>query len=1832
MRKTATNQFGDGLVTDFHPLTVKNTTLVDALNATLVTTKGNEMILQNDAGNIQIKTGDNSYVKLKDGFIPVGIKEYNGIIYIASYYPEKNLSELGSYPSFRSDRNYNILKIRGDYYRQRFSSGKLNTYLPLQNFYQKKPGEQIPNLVEEASDLSLYTGRAEIVESFGDFTTSKLNFDLSHPVNIEIQPSYDGSVNLILTDDKNPPRLINSGFAVTESGDIFIPNRNNNQENIYTEDDFDLQTSLIKRTNFFPKVTYKGVLNSGNLKVGNYTLYFKYADDDGNETDFIAWSNMISIFKGNDCDPFSIDGGVEDMNANKSIQIQLENLDEAYRYIRVYYSRTSSAIDSNRIPQAYSIDKNFPYEGDTCKVIITGEENITQIPISELNTQYFVANTAKTQAQCQNILFLGNSTTTDVSYTDLTNLSLYIQPRGTRTLSKNLIGEVSAKNYTDTSNLPSSEYKFEYYNTKNIYEHVGYWNEEYYRLGIVYILSDNTKTSVFNILGGEFKFTAFNEDTQQEEPVNECALYDEHNKAPNRKRVEFGCNIEEILKANNDYIAESDEQLNVRGVIHFNDQNETDSFVYGIKVIIPDEVVTKLQELGIKGYFIVRQKRIPTIMCQGYTLPWDKEAKIPIVTYQGFRDLARNFNINETLPETKQYFVESFLRQCSEETSSDWQDADETELCRQITNKYYPRLHYILKEAIDAKMVDGVSEDIPADGKYRYSGIDTFTYYFDDGTQYRKGSLQEIISHIQGGDTEESLTIYKEETESSITIPIKDGYSYSVFYQFIGIDGKFSTPSFVTDRIHSVLQLASAGVTVTKDDNTTVDEMFGASPMLMKKTNTADADQQITSGYVVENWTELTQDLYIKRVDGVTISSTNSKCDTISKYYLNRILSYGGMNSPQAIVSGNVIKHFYDLYKYCDGRQLTAICPEFEVRQPYYNSLFTGTEYTTKYTKLQYNYLTTKKERLYNVGTTVSEEEKPETFKIVSVTDTVPIVAIDNTIFKSTIGSEAEAYRFSYINEEHCANRRNESKDDHDNNSKNEHDFNLVRGIFSPYLGIVVTTPQSSNPNEQEDFQNYCKIFNVYYPENSKEFEVRFENNSAYYPITSSMQLLVGESPSNIYQGDCFLCTFTHRVNRNFNDPTTPTNDHILDPETWRKNYEPDTDSDNKGIEKLNQINRGDVNAVKLGSWITIKVKSSYNLSIRSLDESHLQEQGVMGRARGFYPLQQASADGGFKIPNSYVINDAFGATVGEQYYDAIIDAPYINTDFSNRIAYSDIDVTGAFKNGYRIFRGQHYRDYTKQYGAIIKLIELQSNLLCVFEHGVALIPINERALAAEGSGGEVYINNSNVLPETPKILSDMYGSQWAESVVKTPYYIYGIDAARKKIWKTNGVQFEIISDFRIEKFLVNNLTLSENDVLPYLAIKNIASHYNANKSDVIFTFYTRQFEWEELKDECGKTIGYNPILSTEIQDELAWSICYNEILQKFETFYSWIPIASANIDNEFYSFDRECSREILISQEQTNQGEKDQRKDETGYHQPIKVPYLWKHGRIENDRPKPTNWYGEQHPFEFEFVVNAEAGVQKIFDNLRIISNSAEPESFHFTIEGDNYEFSNDKPNMYYRQEATKELFQKLGSHISFNKNYEKLKNILKQNMRSTIFPLYYNRIDVFNDIYDHYTQMLDKAKSRDYKELSGSEITWDEDLNQFFITTHVKNNLIDKEGYLRGNSRYLEGQWQIQIPTITLMQKNEENYWDKDQNWTNGVPPIVINPSISADDLTEYTIDKTGLPNTYSMGDIRTTGWTFRKESNIRDKYCKIKIRYSGEKLAVISAVITTFTLSYA
>lgn len=1580
--------------------------------------------------------------------------------------------------------------------------------------------------------------------SIVDLDTPLLNFDLEHPVTMDIQPSYDGTVNVIFNDNKNVPRLINSRFSTTELNTYELVDRvGDNDTNIYDQDSFDLDSSLYKRINSIPTVKFIGVSSSGQLKVGNYNFYFKYSDADGNETDFVADSGVVTIFKGNDCDPFSIDGGISDENAFKSISFQLNNIDYSYNYITVYYTRNTGDSYQTRSTKAYKINDKYIVKHQICTINVTGLEDSTEIPISEINNQFFQVNKAKTSAQCQNRLFLGNVAKPDTPYKDLTDISLRMLPILNSVDSKNTIGQVEY-NYVDDSSLINS---YEYYNTKNIYYNVGYWDNEIYRLGVVYIMSDNSLSEVFNIRGGN-NIKSITDYTINNPEINPETLYSD---SGDRQYI--------TIDEDTNCLHGGKPLENSKGVVRFMKNTDNSEYINYIQVLVPTVVLKYLKDTyDIKGLFFVRQKRNPTLLAQAFTMSYDSEAQCPAIYCRGTN------------------YIESFLTQRPVQT----------------TNKK-------------------------------------------------------------------------------------------------GING----------LINRYLEAKQAGRLIH------------------------DYDKHLC-----------------------ILKNTKS-----------------------------------------DGDIVTAICPEFMINQSRYNALFTGTDYVIesvgKYGGLEWQ---DNNHRMYNAigGKTINYKGKA---KIISVTDDTPSVAIDNTIFRSKLGDAEEAYQFRYIE----ANNRSKSDA-----------YNLVRGIYSPYLGIV------SKGNI-----SYNSIINIYIPGYSESqmanyFAIRYDDNTAYYSIGDRIDINTAihdwkhlNKDNDPYQyttlarGDCYLCTFTHRLNRNFADSSNPYNDEILDEDTWKNNY------DANNSEKLQRINRGDVNAVQLGSWITFKLRSSTNLSIRSIDESNINEKGIFGRPRAWYPYQQDLISGNNKIPESYLYNDGLRSTLNEKYYFNVPEVPYIKNIYQNRIIYSDISINDAYRNGYRVFKSTNYVDYTKEYGSIIKLVPMGSSLICVFEHGVVLLPVNERIQTGEGDGGAIFINTKNVLPENPQIvLSDMIGSQWAESVVKTPYAVYGVDTVAKKFWRTDGKTLETISDFKVNKFLVDNLSLSERETTPIIGIRNVKTHYNANKNDVMFTFYDQKYGFEDK----------------------AWNLCYNEITKSFVTFYSWLPSYSANIDNIFFTFDRSVSKYIaklglndIMSNSKSglvvsanilpvnslgkntnvimsikgiydryipenigqtkvtleilpglNHSEKyvqfqyftqeggstvsksstvlpninidsngnieegkayievkisdilaewDKRQSEeeknniaadkreylvpqdisqaglssyykiykilndkllainiratlgteesgsastfnkatlinSGYYDftlyftfseffynkqdtevtkklPAFLTNFWKHGQAgiidTQEHIKPCYWYNKQHPFEFEFVVKDNSIKQKIWDNLQIISNKAEPESFHFEINGDSYEFSKDKPNMWYRQELTKNTYQKLGSDITYDHLYNDSKRgvTLQQYPKSTIFPLYYNRLDSVNEIEDYYHSMRSPS-DRDYSRLSGSEIIRYEDLNQYNISTHVKNLPIPKYGIIKGNSYYQEDEWYIQIPSINIAQKNETT-------WKDGKPPIVLN--WIPNDLDKTEISDEDLPNTYNLGNVDTTGWTYRQQIPMKDKYIKIKVRYTGNDLAIITGILTTYRLSY-
>lgn len=1627
-----------------------------------------------------------------------------------------------------------------------------------------------------------------------DFDTDELTFDVNHPVDVLPQYSYDGSVNLIINDGKNQPRLINSRFSPLGKGLYQIVDRKgDNDTNIYDQgSQFQSDTSLYKTYVGIPELEFINVYQNGNLPIGNYHFYFRYVDADGNETDFVAESGMVSIFKGTNLS--SVHTGFRDENSFKSVKFILSNVDPAYQYVNVYYTRSTADIDQNPVVIAYKINQKFLVNNSlVCQVYITGNEDATEISVEEINVKYQIAQSVQTQAQCQNMLFFGNIQDQVIDYKELSDLSLRFMARPDKS-------KIYSPVPHDYNNIISDTYS----DPKFIYGYTGYQNHEIYRFGVVYLMSNGTLSPVFNIRGAFFN--------DYEQQYNNFRIYNTVDGQEIRNYITYNEDTGIIYKSSEEEgetrdIDSTESLENVYGVVRIESGEDAEiNNVIGIRIEIDDKE-RLFQEFGkydIKGYFFVRQKRIPLRLCQALTIGVDGESNTPLL-------------------------------------------------------------------------------------------------YTDNTINVNSDSKQDI------GDT---------------------------FY---------ITERFLTD---------SKILTHTLED----------------------------------------------RLYCVKTSSVNT---------------YG------------------------------AICPEYDINSPYLNTLFCGDEYVveqvTSSIPLQQDQ--GENRHLYiNNYTYLNHESRPRThIRVVGVEDNVKLVEVGNKLFSARAGEAEEAFRYEYIGQELKSSDAN----------------NLLRGSYGPYLGfdgykypgtlVNICIPDYSSMNKQE------------------LFKIRINDKSPYYAISERYDITKVPSEDQIlYRGDTYICTFTHRFNRNFQDPSAPINHRIVDENCWKDNYEV-----SDGVvktENFENINLGDVNAIKIGMWVTFQVVSSYNLNIRSLDDSNADEIALTGHSRGFYPYYGMSVDGSYKTPEALCYNKGFGKSLSERYNYEVPDVPAIKNDFTNRISYSDIHVNDAFKNGYRVFRSTHYRDYPKTYGQIIKLVEFRGNLICVFEHGVALIPVNERAVAGEGAGGNVYINTSNVLPENPKIISDTFGSQWKDSVIKTPMGVYGVDTIGKKIWRTNGETFECISDFKVQEFLNQNISLGERELEPIIGVRNVKTHYNRFKQDVMFTFYDNLYGFEEK----------------------AWNLCFNELQQKWITFYSWIPSYSENIYNQYFSFDRNTSKwitklgvshdgnsfsdgvvlsnntipndaksgyrigELSLANRTLPEGEgvsvevqyelvrdnyrsmdnfeivkesekyylqlkvdatelcselyvrgsnreistletiiaregkweklssglyriyeddnrsrytdyapdihrcvekkttlevtlnfypwlnncvvnsnypvykddrgrrinlstidKDRRlngdkivallniranilvtyEGETpslaeaytsgfkngtevnaGYYESVvavipqyNMQFLttdfWKHGQAGiidiADKIYPTYWYGKQHPFEFEFVVADNPQSHKIFDNLQIISNNAEPESFHYEIVGDVYDFAEDKKNMYIRQEATKELYQYNGCDIMYDHNYSDLDSVHRPLLddygnkvegkydRSTIMPLYYSRQDTINEIEDAY-HLKDGSPTKDFSALAGGEIMRYENLDEYRIWNHAKAMDMQKYGRIRGNMQYNEDQWLVQINPINVLYKNEKE-WDKeDLIGGRTVSPDKIPIELGQSPIPDEVLQKGDItydPNDPVKNDIpensmdrAIVSWDWKEsqmqEVKVKDKWMKVRVRYTGNKLAIITAIRTLYSISYS
>lgn len=158
MNKAAVNTFSDGLITDLAPLSTPKTVLTDCLNGTIITYNGNEFSLQNDMGNVKM---DNIY--FPTGYVPVGMKEYGGVIYVALYSPSDNKCEIGSFPSpktisFGENETKQVVSILNTDVIDQVNHEGIKILKPLFEMIDKlNPGDQFKiEIVKTGSSKSLF--------------------------------------------------------------------------------------------------------------------------------------------------------------------------------------------------------------------------------------------------------------------------------------------------------------------------------------------------------------------------------------------------------------------------------------------------------------------------------------------------------------------------------------------------------------------------------------------------------------------------------------------------------------------------------------------------------------------------------------------------------------------------------------------------------------------------------------------------------------------------------------------------------------------------------------------------------------------------------------------------------------------------------------------------------------------------------------------------------------------------------------------------------------------------------------------------------------------------------------------------------------------------------------------------------------------------------------------------------------------------------------------------------------------------------------------------------------------------------------------------------------------------------------------------------------------------------------------------------------------------------------------------------------------------------------------------------------------------------------------
>lgn len=554
---SAVNSFDGGMVADLHVLTSPSNTTVYALNMELVTIGDNQYIFQNIKGNkhvVDLPKYLHSDSK-EYAFIPLGLKVRNNIAYIlvGAFKPSGEFitGGIGTFPSPDWTALNNPL-VGSSTLRESFSF--LHNYKKFNSSEPNKP-----------------------------FISTKFGFEKNRFIDMEIQGDFDGSVNIIFTDNKNSPSIINSRFSRVETSSLVrLANRlGNNDSNVYSEEDWD-RIALIQNNNFPISFVDKDgaigegfdVLDGGYLKGGGYRYFLKYSTQEGNTTEILYESPLIPIANGGL-------GLTKDQVSDKLVRFYLKDLDSSYSGIKVYFAHFSG--DDAASMDLYKINYTFSYSDSSFLVINhTGLEDVTPVDISEINIGFTPIDTIKTSVIINDRLALAGISST-ISEQDVSILS------------------EAAKSVTLWEK--STPIKTSYADPNTASKTLGYWKCEVYEFAIVYMLVKKGLSPAFPITGMDNRF-------------NSQAGFS-NSAYPNYTLDSDGFSSDGLL-INNKGLFRTSETGDI-----YKPEAGGEATRYVTYLEANCSSITSNIELNklVTGFFIVRRQRIKNVLLQGMAVP-----------------------------------------------------------------------------------------------------------------------------------------------------------------------------------------------------------------------------------------------------------------------------------------------------------------------------------------------------------------------------------------------------------------------------------------------------------------------------------------------------------------------------------------------------------------------------------------------------------------------------------------------------------------------------------------------------------------------------------------------------------------------------------------------------------------------------------------------------------------------------------------------------------------------------------------------------------------------------------------------------------------------------------------------------------------------------------------------------------------------------------------------------------------------------------------------------------------------------------------------------------